>query len=79
MPVASQAGDSAPSLRYIFKHHIVTASTMGIMDDAARVPYDTLDIPWPGITYQPNSRQYTALLGTPHGKYYIFRFRSLRD
>ena len=40
---------------------------MGIMDNAVDVPYDTLDVDWPGITYGPNSQQFKALLGTPHG------------
>lgn len=68
MLAASQAGDSAPRLKWIFKHHVITASTMGIMDDAADVPYDTLDEPWPGVTYDAEDEEFQALLGTPHGK-----------
>lgn len=41
---------------------------MGIMDLAADVAYDTLDEPWPGITYGANDEKFQALLGTPHGK-----------
>lgn len=69
-PKLIKAGDNAPRLKWIFKYHIVTLSTMGIMDLAAGVDYDTLDTPWPGIEYRPNDEEFTALLGTPHGKFF---------
>ena len=62
------AEDNAPNLKYIFKHHIITASTQYIMEQAAGVGHNALDEDWPGLVYFPDDIEFLALLGTPHGK-----------
>ena len=63
-----QAGDAASTLKYIFKHHVVTDSTKHIMELAAGVDEDDFGEEWPGTTFQAGSIQFRALMGTPHGK-----------
>ena len=60
--------DVAPaSLKYLFRHEIATANTRHIMELAGNVGEDELESPWPGVRFVKGSRQYQAIMGTPHG------------
>ncbi|KAL8692745.1 MAG: hypothetical protein Q9218_002282 [Villophora microphyllina] len=75
-------GVAASTLRYIFKHEIVTPSTRNIMRAAAGLEMipeedqdpkepeqgEQLEVPWPGHQFLPGTQEFQALMGTPHGK-----------
>lgn len=65
---------SAPStqtevgdLKYIFKHHVVTPTTLDIMQQSCNNVQHNIDDEWPGYTFMPETEEYLALLGTAHG------------
>jgi hypothetical protein len=68
--LAEEQGRAASSLKYVFKHNVVTDFTKEVMDRVARVPVgiDAFEKPWPGIILARGSDRFRALLGTPHGK-----------
>lgn len=61
-----QRGDPT-SLKYIFKHDVITDNTRYIMEQAVGVGEDDFETEWPGIRYMRGSTHYQALMGTPHG------------
>ena len=60
----------APSLQYIFRDKVVSADSKHIMDivmgNTSPEP-DQLEAPFPGKTFDVDSDEGAALLGTPHG------------
>ena len=69
------------SLKYIFKHQVVTEETTSIMKKAALLgnpeyagrnpdtfPDESFNVQWPGLVFMRGSPAFQALLGTPHGK-----------
>lgn len=68
--LAQEHGGSASSLKYVFKHHVVTDFTKRVMERVAgaSIGEDDFDRPWPGITVAKGGPRFRALLGTPHGK-----------
>ncbi|KAL9581881.1 MAG: hypothetical protein Q9212_003628 [Teloschistes hypoglaucus] len=83
-----QQGAQPNVLRYIFKHDVVTFSTKNIMRIAAGLEPELeekqgqgedLSAAWPGLQFSPDSQQFKALMGTPHGKgvaYLILQHRN---
>ncbi|KAL8728780.1 MAG: hypothetical protein Q9166_005158 [cf. Caloplaca sp. 2 TL-2023] len=64
---ATRAGEQAGNLRYVFRDKVVNDMTRGIMEYITGVETDTLDLPWPGRTYDMRTNDGKALLGTPYG------------
>ncbi|KAL8830745.1 MAG: hypothetical protein Q9170_005594 [Blastenia crenularia] len=64
-----EAGDQAKNLRYIFRDKTNNGVTRAIIDhiNGLEEHPDTLDLPWPGHTYDMRTDDGKALLGTPHG------------
>ena len=78
---AERAETQVGSLKYVFKHDVVTAETKDIMKKAALLsdpeyagqdpdtyPDDSFSRQWPGLVFRNGSPGFQALLGTPHGK-----------
>ena len=65
---AQSSGADPSSLKYIFKHGIITENTKHIMDLAVSAPENGFSSDYPGETFARGSEQYQALMGTPHGK-----------
>ncbi|KAL8942063.1 MAG: hypothetical protein Q9216_001875 [Gyalolechia sp. 2 TL-2023] len=65
---AKQAGNQAGKLRYIFRDNVVTAETKGVIDQMFGIPKGTLDLKWPGKTFDvKKTKEGKGLLGTAHG------------
>lgn len=66
---AKEAGDQAKNLRFIFRDKVNGNVTRGIIERIHQLEDhpDTLDLPWPGHTYDMRTDDGKALLGTPHG------------
>ncbi|KAL8933167.1 MAG: hypothetical protein Q9216_006493 [Gyalolechia sp. 2 TL-2023] len=66
---AREAGEQAKNLRYVFRDKINNDETRGIIDKIHQLDEhpDTLDLPWPGHTYDMRTDDGKALLGSPHG------------
>ncbi|KAL8722328.1 MAG: hypothetical protein Q9225_001176 [Loekoesia sp. 1 TL-2023] len=64
-----EAGNQAKDLRYVFRDKVNNEETRGIIDKIHRREDrpDTLDLPWPGDTYDMRTDDGKALLGSPHG------------
>ena len=70
--LAQDAGQ-ARSLKYIFKHHVITYSTQFIIEQILglghlQMPEDG-DLVWPGRKFLAWEDNFFALLGTAHGTY----------
>ncbi|KAL8911897.1 MAG: hypothetical protein Q9171_003024 [Xanthocarpia ochracea] len=65
---AQKVGDQAGDLRYIFKDNVINKNTKAVMDQVLKVPSNTLDLPWPGNTFDVRTgNDGKALLGPPLG------------
>ncbi|CAO1596413.1 hypothetical protein XANCAGTX0491_000262 [Xanthoria calcicola] len=65
---AKRAGAFADELRYIVKDNIINKPTRSVIDQVFGIPPNTLDLEWPGKTFDvSNSNQGKALLGSPLG------------
>ncbi|KAL8721270.1 MAG: hypothetical protein Q9225_002012 [Loekoesia sp. 1 TL-2023] len=65
---AKQAGNQAGNLRYIFRDNITNDDTRGVIDQIFGIPSKSLDLPWPGKTFDvEKTKEGKGLLGTPHG------------
>ncbi|KAL8993860.1 MAG: hypothetical protein Q9169_006031 [Polycauliona sp. 2 TL-2023] len=65
---AKKAGDQAGDLRYIFKDNVVNQGTRAVIDQVFKIPPNTLDLKWPGKTFDVRTgNEGKALLGTPLG------------
>lgn len=66
-----QAGKSEGSLKYVFRHSVMTPFTMRVMEAIINVRKGEYHDPWPGSTAYPSygkaGNPFKALLGTPHG------------
>ncbi|KAL8795397.1 MAG: hypothetical protein Q9195_002138 [Heterodermia aff. obscurata] len=64
------AGAETSDLKYIFKHHVITDSTLAIMNACSSNVDHDIDDKWPGYTFTPETEpeEFFALLGTPHDK-----------
>lgn len=61
---ARNLGQSPGSLKYIFRHEIVTENTRFIMNLAEPLNGAV----WPGHTFRKGTDEFQALLGTAHGR-----------
>ena len=59
--------NSPGDLKYIIKHDVVTPSTLQVIEEASHNVQHNIDDEWPGYTFTPETEEYLALLGTPHG------------
>ena len=74
--VAAKVGtpEKVSDLRYIFRHDIATFNTKVIMEQAAAkhegepIAEGEFEAEWPGYEFTKADEQFTALLGTIHGK-----------
>lgn len=65
---AKQAGNQAGNLRYIFRDNVINDDTKGVIDQIFGIPSKSLDLPWPGKTFDvEKTKEGKGLLGTPHG------------
>ncbi|KAL8840280.1 MAG: hypothetical protein Q9176_003972 [Flavoplaca citrina] len=65
---AKKTGQFADDLRYIVKDNIVNKPTRSVIDQVFGIPPNTLELKWPGRTFDVrNSDQGKALLGSPLG------------
>lgn len=65
---AKKTGAFADDLRYIVKDNIVNKPTRSVIDQVFGIPANTLELQWPGKTFDVrNSDQGKALLGSPLG------------
>ncbi|KAL8669694.1 MAG: hypothetical protein Q9168_005723 [Polycauliona sp. 1 TL-2023] len=65
---AKKAGGKAGDLRYILKDNVVNKGTRDIIDAIFGIPANTLDLPWPGKTFDVlKGDDGLALLGSPLG------------
>jgi len=69
---AREAGPKVSTLKYIFKHDVITHETREVMAQAAGANEDG-DLPeWPGKTFRLGDPRFEALLGTPHGRGVVY-------
>lgn len=65
---ARKAEDQAGNLRYILRDNITNKGTKAVMDQVFKVPENSLDLKWPGKTFDVREGdEGKALLGTPQG------------
>lgn len=69
---ADMAGGSANTLRFVFRHQIVTKESKEIIEDCMRLLSpprlrNKMFVPWPGVDFAVNSVWGRALMGTAHG------------
>ena len=64
---APNAQGPTGDLKYIFRHDIITASTQGVMRECLSHVQRDIEDEWPGSKFTPDTEEYFALLGTPHG------------
>lgn len=66
---SKEAGDQAGNLRYIFRDNARNEVTRAIIEKIHGLEDhpDTLDLPWPGRTYDMRTEDGKALLATPQG------------
>ena len=62
--LSKKAGKPPGNLKYIFRHNIITTSTLTIMNLAVNSQIYV----WPGKKFTPSDDQFMALLATAHGK-----------
>lgn len=62
--LCQRAGSPPGSLKYIFRHYVITAQTKLVMERAVDSHFSN----WPGARFTPQDDQYMALLATAHGK-----------
>ena len=70
-----QTPEKVSQLKYVFKHDVSTPDTKFIVERAAalvendnNMGKDEFECEWPGHKFQKDDKQFTALLGTIHGR-----------
>ncbi|KAL8768244.1 MAG: hypothetical protein Q9209_005474 [Squamulea sp. 1 TL-2023] len=65
----TETGSAARNLKYIIRSNIVTRSTRDVLEYIRGARQDDMQLPWPGVTYDPQTtREGKALLATSHGQ-----------
>ncbi|KAL8781439.1 MAG: hypothetical protein Q9213_005990 [Squamulea squamosa] len=65
----AEAGHEAGNLKYIIRSNIVTQSTRDVLEYIHGARQDDMQLPWPGVTYDPQTtREGKAILATSHGR-----------
>ncbi|KAL8748839.1 MAG: hypothetical protein Q9184_007057 [Pyrenodesmia sp. 2 TL-2023] len=63
-----EAGANARNLKYIVRNNVNTPATRELMEYIEVKDPDTLNLPWPGKSYDMSTEEGLALLATSHGQ-----------